>query len=124
MVRCPFFKVLLVLQFIWGLNLTQEELPDENPRVLRQLGFEKPRGDPACVPLMTKTMFTIMFWVTLRQHLQERRTERREKIGVGLVNAPFNIAFSSTLPGIKRPSKVMRVMKTKASGVGKGEGDF
>ena len=64
------FQLLIIIQFVYGLALTESELPDEHPAILRQLGFEKPRDIPSCVPLMIKSLFTLMFAVTFRQYLQ------------------------------------------------------
>ena len=37
-------EVLLILQYIFGLSLTQDELPDEKFAIIRQLGFCNQRG--------------------------------------------------------------------------------
>lgn len=60
-------ELLLCLQYIFGLSLTQTELPDETPAIIRQLGFEKPRKNPPFYDLVLKSLFTFIFWLTLRQ---------------------------------------------------------
>lgn len=54
------------------MNLTESELPsDIDGFSLAEVGFEKIEHYP-CVPLFVKSLYTIMFWVTLRQFMQER----------------------------------------------------
>lgn len=99
------FQVLLMLQFIWGLNLTQEELPDENPPFLRQLGLEKPREYPAFVSLLGNSIFTAMFWVTLKQHIREQIERKRDVLVEGVGAHPFHVAFTTAYSDVEKPGK-------------------
>ncbi|KAK0410514.1 hypothetical protein QR680_005168 [Steinernema hermaphroditum] len=71
----PFITIyaefLLFIQYVYGFKLTQSELPDEKPLILRQLGFEKPRDSPPFYPLLLKSLFTCAFWLTLKQRMVE-----------------------------------------------------
>lgn len=54
------FKILIILQYIYSLQLTEDELPSENPNVLRQIGLEKPKEWPAVVTLFAKVIYTLI----------------------------------------------------------------
>uniref|UniRef100_A0A5S6R6C3 Piezo-type mechanosensitive ion channel component n=1 Tax=Trichuris muris TaxID=70415 RepID=A0A5S6R6C3_TRIMR len=71
-------EALLLLQFIYGLELTEAELPDEMSGVpLKQIGLVKP-AQAAVVPLFVKMLFTLSFWATLRLLLYEKKRNREE----------------------------------------------
>ena len=40
-----------------------------------------------------------MFWITLRQYLEEKETEKRKRFAQGVMVQPFNITFSTGQPG-------------------------
>ncbi|XP_075554708.1 piezo type mechanosensitive ion channel component isoform X2 [Dermacentor variabilis] len=67
-------ELLLLLQYLYSLDLTDEELP---PRVnavnLAQVGLFK-YGNNSYQPLAVKMLYTIMFWITLRQYVEHQRT--------------------------------------------------
>uniref|UniRef100_A0A914W7L3 Piezo-type mechanosensitive ion channel component n=1 Tax=Plectus sambesii TaxID=2011161 RepID=A0A914W7L3_9BILA len=110
-------EILLMLQFIWGLSLTQEELPDENPPFLRQLGLEKPREYPAFVSLLGNCIFTTMFWVTLRQYIHEQMEKNRNVMVGGVGTHPFHVAFTTAYSDVEKPmrqpSSVSQEMRSK-----------
>uniref|UniRef100_A0A8C0GD74 Piezo type mechanosensitive ion channel component 2 n=1 Tax=Chelonoidis abingdonii TaxID=106734 RepID=A0A8C0GD74_CHEAB len=67
MISSPFMVVygnlLLTLQYIWSIDLNNDELPKVS-------GFLE-KKDPG--ELASKILFTITFWLLLRQHLTERK---------------------------------------------------
>lgn len=85
---------LLLSQYIYGMNLTEAELPSNISEVnLRQIGLGRADGEP-CVPLLIKSLFTCMFWVTLRQRVQEMR-QRRQSAVVADMAAPLHLTVSA-----------------------------
>ncbi|XP_036328319.1 piezo-type mechanosensitive ion channel component isoform X2 [Rhagoletis pomonella] len=77
-------ELLLIAQYIYGMNLKNDELPSKVDTAginLQQIGLERPQehGTHPCVPLIVKTLFLLMFWVTSRQFFQEKAEEKRNK---------------------------------------------
>ncbi|XP_017675080.1 PREDICTED: piezo-type mechanosensitive ion channel component 2 [Lepidothrix coronata] len=70
MISSPFMvfygNLLLILQYIWSIELKNDELPQVS-------GFLK-RKEPG--ELASKILFTITFWLLLRQHLTEQKAIR------------------------------------------------
>ncbi|XP_013133441.1 PREDICTED: piezo-type mechanosensitive ion channel component [Papilio polytes] len=87
-----FYAMLLLLaQYIYGMNLYESELPSNITEVnLRQIGVGRGEGEP-CVPLLIKSLFTCMFWVTLRQRVQELRV-RRQSAATATATATADLA--------------------------------
>ncbi|XP_025418827.1 piezo-type mechanosensitive ion channel component-like isoform X7 [Sipha flava] len=87
-------EFLLLSQFLYCMNLNDNELPqtiqDWN---LEQIGFTKVLHFP-CKPLIIKTLFTTMFWITLRQFMQERR-EARSHSAVANMIAPLQVTVGT-----------------------------
>jgi hypothetical protein len=68
---------LLISAYIYSMNLFENELPSTVQGInLAQIGFQKITVLP-CNPLLVKCLFTGMFWITLRQYVQERKAERQ-----------------------------------------------
>ncbi|KAL1241747.1 Piezo-type mechanosensitive ion channel component [Trichinella spiralis] len=66
-------QVLLVFQFIYGLNLTNDELPDEVAAVsLKQIGLSKDSDHPA-EPLTVKLLLTFFCYITIRLLMKEKK---------------------------------------------------
>ncbi|KRY53667.1 Piezo-type mechanosensitive ion channel component 2, partial [Trichinella britovi] len=66
-------QVLLVFQFIYGLNLTNDELPDEVATVsLKQIGLSKDSDHPA-EPLTVKLLLTFFCYITIRLLMKEKK---------------------------------------------------
>ncbi|XP_072324478.1 piezo-type mechanosensitive ion channel component 2-like isoform X2 [Scyliorhinus torazame] len=74
MLTSPFMvfygNVLLTLQYIWSLDLTEAELP-ELSGVLKKM-----RKNP-CVELSSKILCALTFWLLLRQYITERREAKK-----------------------------------------------
>ncbi|XP_057224911.1 piezo-type mechanosensitive ion channel component 2 isoform X1 [Malurus melanocephalus] len=70
MISSPFMvfygNLLLILQYIWSIELKDDELPQVS-------GFLE-RKEPG--ELASKILFTITFWLLLRQHLTEQKALR------------------------------------------------
>nr|XP_006117539.1 piezo-type mechanosensitive ion channel component 2 isoform X10 [Pelodiscus sinensis] len=73
MISSPFMVVygnlLLTLQYIWSIDLDNDELPKVS-------GFLE-KKDPG--ELASKILFTITFWLLLRQHLTERKVLQQKE---------------------------------------------
>ncbi|XP_017023914.1 piezo-type mechanosensitive ion channel component isoform X3 [Drosophila kikkawai] len=92
-------EVLLVAQYIYGMDLTNSELPTKVSTAginLQQIGFERPIENQMrpCVPLIVKTAFVLMFWVTSRQFFKEKRDRRRDSTLADII-APLQITVGS-----------------------------
>ncbi|XP_063838505.1 piezo-type mechanosensitive ion channel component isoform X2 [Ostrinia nubilalis] len=86
--------LLLLTQYIYGMNLLESELPSNITEVnLRQIGVGRAEGEP-CVPLLIKALFTCMFWVTLRQRVAEIR-QRRQSAVITDMAAPLQLTVST-----------------------------
>ncbi|XP_065226860.1 piezo-type mechanosensitive ion channel component isoform X3 [Planococcus citri] len=87
-------EFLLLSQFLFGMDLNNDELPSKifNVDDLKQLGFEK--SDFPVVPLAVKTLFTTMFWITMRQYMQERQ-ESRSTSTVAHMMAPVHVTVGT-----------------------------
>lgn len=75
---------LLILEFIYGLQLNSKELPE-----FKEVGLEK--HETPIVHLAIKAGLTLFFWLTLHQFI----TERREAT---LLNIPINERNTNQLP--------------------------
>ncbi|XP_026329382.1 piezo-type mechanosensitive ion channel component isoform X3 [Hyposmocoma kahamanoa] len=87
--------LLLIAQYIYGMNLTTDELPSNVTDVnLQQIGLGRIESGEPCVPLLIKSLFTCMFWVTLRQRVQELR-QRRQSATAADMAAPLQLTVST-----------------------------
>ncbi|XP_017132300.1 piezo-type mechanosensitive ion channel component isoform X6 [Drosophila elegans] len=92
-------EALLVAQYIYGMDLNNNELPTKVSTAginLQQIGFERPIENQMrpCVPLIVKTAFVLMFWVTSRQFFKEKRDRRRDSTLADII-APLQITVGS-----------------------------
>ncbi|KAH8294787.1 hypothetical protein KR018_002866 [Drosophila ironensis] len=88
MMRSSFFVVLyaeflLISQYIYGMNINENELPTKVSIFtfnLEQVGFVHPqnKGSPPWISLTVKTGFLLVFWITSRQYFKEK-TENRTR---------------------------------------------
>ncbi|GFX66771.1 piezo-type mechanosensitive ion channel component 1 [Trichonephila clavipes] len=92
-------ECLLLLQYIFGLNLNEDELPSKN---VAQIGLVK-YGDLSYQPLAIKMLYTVMFWITMRQFFEERQQSNERNIAEGLTLEPFNISYNTATPACPRP---------------------
>ncbi|XP_055921322.1 piezo-type mechanosensitive ion channel component isoform X4 [Eupeodes corollae] len=92
-------EVLLIAQYIYGMNLTNDELPSSVNTTginLQQIGLERPSENQVqpCIPLIVKTSFLLMFWVTLRQFFKEKN-ERKTHNTIADMVAPLQVSVSA-----------------------------
>lgn len=75
---------LLCICYVYGFNLTDAELPVQSPTgyKFKEIGLIK--YDHQCMQLAVQVLFTVMFWVTLRQAVQEWLQRRQTALGQGL----------------------------------------
>ncbi|CAH0558079.1 unnamed protein product [Brassicogethes aeneus] len=103
---------LLISAYIYSMNLTEDELPSNVQGInLAQIGFVKVTHLP-CNPLLVKCLFTAMFWITLRQYMHERMTQRQSSALADMVS-PLQVTVG-TATGVsneqQKGSKAMDVI--------------
>ncbi|KFB42311.1 AGAP009276-PA-like protein [Anopheles sinensis] len=112
-------ELLLLAQYLYGMNLTEDELPTkfEGSGInLEQLGFVR-RLEYPCVPLLVKSLFTTMFWISLRQLIQEKHTERRESM-IANMAAPLQLPVgAATTAATGPPPSSDRSQEKKSSAI-------
>uniref|UniRef100_A0A182LTJ0 Piezo-type mechanosensitive ion channel component n=1 Tax=Anopheles culicifacies TaxID=139723 RepID=A0A182LTJ0_9DIPT len=112
-------ELLLLAQFLYGMNLTEAELPTvvEGSGInLEQVGFVR-RTEYPCVPLLVKSLFTTMFWISLRQRIQEKQTERRESM-IANMAAPLQLPVgAATTAATGPPSMTEHAPEKKSSAI-------
>ncbi|XP_069698529.1 piezo-type mechanosensitive ion channel component-like [Periplaneta americana] len=65
--------LLLCCQYLYSMNLTEDELPEEvNGVSLKQIGLSRIPGLP-CVPLIIKSLYTLFFWMNVYQEQYEHK---------------------------------------------------
>lgn len=85
---------LLLSAYIYSMDLTEEELPSSIKGInFAQIGFQKVTVLP-CNPLLVKCLYTVMFWITLRQYIQERREARQTSALADMV-APLQVTVGT-----------------------------
>ncbi|XP_074025276.1 piezo type mechanosensitive ion channel component isoform X1 [Leptinotarsa decemlineata] len=90
---------LLIAGYVYSMNLTEDEIPSKIEGVdLSEIGFVKISVLP-CVPLFVKCLYTVMFWVTLRQYMQER-VEAKQSSALADMVAPLQVTVG-TAAGVK-----------------------
>ncbi|ESO89783.1 hypothetical protein LOTGIDRAFT_124598, partial [Lottia gigantea] len=72
---------LLIAQFIFSLNLTEDELPRQTGDLrYREIGLM----DLECYELALQVFFVLFFWLTMRQYMRERQTTQNTQQGLQL----------------------------------------
>lgn len=70
---------LLITNYIYNMNFTDQELPDQLKRLKMQpVGLVQTEELPG-IPLLLKSLLMVTFWFTLRQMLQERDIMKHRK---------------------------------------------
>uniref|UniRef100_A0AAG5DE22 Piezo-type mechanosensitive ion channel component n=1 Tax=Anopheles atroparvus TaxID=41427 RepID=A0AAG5DE22_ANOAO len=112
-------ELLLLAQYLYGMNLTEDELPTvfEGSGInLEEVGFVR-RLEHPCVPLLVKSLFTTMFWISLRQLIQEKHTERRESM-IANMAAPLQLPVgAATTAATGPPPALDRLQEKKSSAI-------
>lgn len=76
------------------MDLTEDELPSVIKNInLAQIGFQKVTSLPY-LHLLVKCLYTVMFWITLRQYMQERREARQSSALADMV-APLQVTVGT-----------------------------
>ncbi|XP_012229785.1 piezo-type mechanosensitive ion channel component isoform X2 [Linepithema humile] len=99
MMKCSpfivFYATLLLLgQFVYSMDLTDEELPRVVSGVkMLEIGFAK-ADELGRWHLIVKCLFISMFWITTRQYMVERKQQRRSSTLRDMV-APLHVSVST-----------------------------
>ncbi|XP_055598919.1 piezo-type mechanosensitive ion channel component-like isoform X5 [Uranotaenia lowii] len=99
-------ELLLLAQYVYGMKLTDDELPSSVNITginLAQIGFIKYRDYP-CLPLLIKSSFTTMFWISLRQMIQEKQMERRTST-IADMAAPLQVTVGAATAAGSGPGR-------------------
>ncbi|XP_071091757.1 piezo-type mechanosensitive ion channel component 2-like [Haliotis cracherodii] len=75
-------EALLIIQFIYGMNLPDELPTDAGPVTYSEIGLK--RYEIPCLYLAAQVLFTLFFWLTLRQFMRERQTTPEQNPGLPL----------------------------------------
>ncbi|XP_070500560.1 piezo-type mechanosensitive ion channel component isoform X4 [Chironomus tepperi] len=111
-------EFLLLATYLYGMNLTDDELP-ANVKVsginLPQIGFIKYPHFPIG-PIMLKSLFTVMFLSSLRQMVQEKQAERQTTALADMV-APLQLTVGAATAreGIQKKAEKESAFITKAA---------
>lgn len=111
-------ECLLLATYLYGMNLTDDELP-ANVKVsginLPQIGFIKYPHFPIG-PIMVKSLFTVMFLSSLRQMVQEKQAERQSTALADMV-APLQLTVGAATAreGIQKKSEKESAFITKTA---------
>jgi piezo-type mechanosensitive ion channel component 1/2 len=118
----PFLVVysecMLLATYLFGMNLTDDELPqiiDVNGISLAQIGFIKYPHYPIGAIVM-KSAFNVVFLSSLRQNLQERAAERKSTAFADMV-APLQLTVgaATTREGIQKKEEKKSPMLEKCA---------
>ncbi|KAL5279172.1 hypothetical protein ACFFRR_003664 [Megaselia abdita] len=108
-------EVLLIIQYLYCMNLNEEELPTKVNTTginLEQIGLIKISAsmESPFIPLVAKSAMLLMFWVTLRQFFKEKRDRRRTSTIADMV-APLQMAVGAASIGHKEKKKSSKFLK-------------
>ncbi|XP_027198178.2 piezo type mechanosensitive ion channel component isoform X2 [Dermatophagoides pteronyssinus] len=87
-----FYAIALVIgQYIFSLNLNDDELPVTIGSIsISEIGFKK-YGEFSYQPLFTKIFYTLFFWVTLRQYTESLKDPITSDTSPGILSPLFNL---------------------------------
>ncbi|KAG8198468.1 hypothetical protein JTE90_022198 [Oedothorax gibbosus] len=100
-------ECLLLLQYIFGLNLKDDELPTFSKN-MAQIGLVK-YGELSYQPLAIKMLYTLMFWITMRQFFEERQQSTDRNIAAAMKR------HFSIVPSITSPNPYIRIVAETVS---------
>lgn len=106
-------QLLLIAQYVYCMDLHEDELPahvDMDGISLEQIGLIRYTTYP-CKPLLLKTLFTISFWLTLRQ-MRYEATLNRQASTMAHLAAPFQLTVgaATTDMGANAETKKSKIM--------------
>ncbi|CAK9812745.1 Piezo-type mechanosensitive ion channel component [Anthophora plagiata] len=121
MMKCSpfivFYAMLLLLaQFIYSMDLTEEELPTEvNGINMSEIGFSK-ANRLSRWHLVVKCLFISMFWITMRQYTAERSRQRRSSALRDMV-APLHVSVSTATTAMNHEAPEIKSKFMKDVGI-------
>ncbi|XP_017788930.1 PREDICTED: piezo-type mechanosensitive ion channel component [Habropoda laboriosa] len=121
MMKCSPFIVcyamlLLLMQFIYSMDLTEEELPTEiNGINMSEIGFSK-ADRLSRWHLVVKCLFISMFWITMRQYTAERSNQRRSSALRDMV-APLHVSVSTATTAMNHEAPEIKSKFMKDVGI-------
>ncbi|XP_077295229.1 piezo type mechanosensitive ion channel component [Arctopsyche grandis] len=96
-------QILLLAQYIYGMDLTEDELPSSVQGMnMKQIGFGRPDKLP-CLPIFVKSLYTTMFMITLWQFVQDKK-ERKQSTAIADIVAPLQVTVGAATPSIEDPN--------------------
>ncbi|CAO1304226.1 unnamed protein product [Diamesa serratosioi] len=107
-------EFLLLATYLYGMDLTDDELPsnvDINGINLPQIGFIKYPHYPVG-PIAIKSFFNVMFWASLRQMLQEKRSEKQSR-GLADMVAPLQLTVGAATANLPKKATTESAFITK-----------
>ncbi|VDP85955.1 unnamed protein product [Echinostoma caproni] len=97
--------VLIVIQYVFGMNLTKQELPQSvTPDGLRLSELGMQRWENAVGALSLQITYLICFWLTLRLFVMEHSVNR---LTARLSSEPFYIENRPQSPTASNPSSIL-----------------
>ncbi|XP_076169043.1 piezo type mechanosensitive ion channel component isoform X2 [Ptiloglossa arizonensis] len=121
MMKCsPFIvfyaTVLLLVQYVYSMDLTEDELPTEiNGVKMSEIGFSKPELLSRW-HLVVKCLFISMFWITMRQYTAERTQRRRSSVLRDMV-APLHVSVSTATTAMNHEAPEIKSKFMKDVGI-------
>ncbi|ODM97774.1 Piezo-type mechanosensitive ion channel component 2 [Orchesella cincta] len=117
-------EVLLFAQYIYSLNLTDDELPQNVDGVnLAEIGLVKPTNEELPFhPILVKpnmffqSLYTLMFWVTLRQFVMEKKSRRA--VIEDAAQESFRITVTTTTTELQARAKEQQTKPTFMTNIG------
>ncbi|XP_077982492.1 piezo-type mechanosensitive ion channel component 2-like [Glandiceps talaboti] len=97
-------ECLLIIGYVYGLNLSDSELPTEGTVNYKDIGLVK--HEFPCVHIAVKILYTSIFWLTLRQYARERLLKKQQVSDETIGLQPFGLIFSTehhTAPDAETP---------------------
>ncbi|XP_076388823.1 piezo type mechanosensitive ion channel component isoform X5 [Megachile rotundata] len=119
MMKCSpfivFYAMLLLLgQYIYSMDLTEEELPTQiNGVKISEIGFSKTESH---WHLVVKCVFISMFWITMRQYTAERTRQRRSSALRDMV-APLHVSVSTATTAMHQEAPEIKSKFMKDVGI-------